>query len=102
MITCARDGFLRWWDFAELDAADAGEDAELDASVAPIREVFLGENSSAIAMARFGNRLAIVDESGSIKGVDLASGEVSSELRSVASGMIVGVASSAKAVCAQR
>ena len=100
VITCARDGCLKWWDFAELDAADAGDDADLDACLAPRREVFLGEGCSATAMARFGDRLAIIDESGSIKRVDLPTG-AASDLRAIAGGSIRGVAASAEAgVCA--
>lgn len=55
IVTAGADGYIRWWPFAEIDAADS-EDDSMCCEVAPTRELFIGEGVAARCIQRGGLR----------------------------------------------
>lgn len=55
LVTSGADGYIRWWPFAEIDAADADDDS-MCCEVVPVREIFIGEGVSARCVERGGVR----------------------------------------------
>lgn len=72
VVTAGADGYIRWWAFAEVDAADA-EDDSMCCVVAPVRELFIGGGVAARCVERGGIRgdpssdhLLITDRTGAL------------------------------------
>lgn len=55
IVTAGADGYIRWWPFADIDAADADDDS-MCCEVAPARELFIGEGVAARCIERGGVR----------------------------------------------
>lgn len=55
VVTSGSDGYIRWWSFADIDAADS-EDDSMCCEVVPVRELFIGEGVSARCIERGGLR----------------------------------------------
>ncbi|CAM9292208.1 unnamed protein product, partial [Discosporangium mesarthrocarpum] len=55
LVTAGADGFVRWWDYATVDAADAEEDRSLF-ELCPVREAYLGEGIAVRCLERGGDR----------------------------------------------
>lgn len=55
VVTSGADGYIRWWPFADIDAADADDDS-MCCEVVPVRELFIGEGVSARCIERGGVR----------------------------------------------
>ena len=69
VISAAQDGYIRWWDFAEIDNAEVDSDHSMDFELEPVAELFLGENIGVRSMVDSGSSdnkrlLVILDTTG--------------------------------------
>ncbi|CAM9328137.1 unnamed protein product, partial [Hapterophycus canaliculatus] len=55
VVTAGTDGYVRWWSFADVDAADA-EDDSMCCEVVPARELYIAEGVTARCLERGGIR----------------------------------------------
>ena len=55
VVTASVDGFIRWWDFAAIDAAEVDSDHSMDFELEPIAEFFIGEDVGVKAMLDSGS-----------------------------------------------
>lgn len=55
VVTAGADGYIRWWPFPDIDAADA-EDDSMCCEVVPARELYIGEGVTARCVERGGIR----------------------------------------------
>eukprot|EP00752_Nemacystus_decipiens_P009571 g8551.t1 len=55
VVTSGADGYIRWWPFEDIDAADADDDS-MCCEVVPVRELFIGEGVRARCVERGGVR----------------------------------------------
>jgi WD40 repeat protein len=52
-VTAGQDGWVRWWDFSALDAAEVDSDKSLDFELEPTEELFVGDRVCVRHMVRW-------------------------------------------------
>lgn len=55
VITASDDGFIRWWDFNAIDAAEVDSDVTMDFELFPLAEYYLGEGNGVRTMVDGGS-----------------------------------------------
>ncbi len=80
LITAAEDGYIRWWDYTAIDAAEVDSDVTMDFELLPVTEFFLGAGIGVKAVIDSGplgaNRYFVVlDTQGKIQRVSFSTPE---------------------------
>jgi WD40 repeat protein len=77
IISAGHDGYIRWWDFSQIDTAEVDSDHSMDFDLEPLAELYLGENIGVKTMLDSGSQgrqrlLVILDTTGRLMSLTFA------------------------------
>lgn len=77
IISAAQDGYIRWWNFTNIDNAEVDSDHSMDFEIEPVAELYLGDKvgvRSMVDSGSAGNRrlLVILDTTGRMQSFNFA------------------------------
>ena len=72
VVTASVDGYIRWWDYSAIDAAEVDSDVTMDFELFPVAEYFLGAGNGVLTLVDGGlvgstRTMIIVDKRGCIE-----------------------------------
>ena len=72
VVTASDDGYIRWWDFAAVDAAEVDSDVTMDYELMPLAQYYLGDSCGVKTLVDGGlvgstRSLVIVDKRGRVE-----------------------------------